>query len=118
MATYGSGVFERELVSEPAAAADLVPDARVHLAQNQPNPFNPSTTITYRLPRPMLVSLVIYDAAGRKVRSLVHERQDAGEQNVRWDGRDESGRQVSSGVYLYELQAGGEVSSRKMSLVR
>jgi photosystem II stability/assembly factor-like uncharacterized protein len=118
VATYGSGVFERPLVSEVSAVAERLPIAQVQLAQNRPNPFNPSTVISYRLPRALLVDLVIYDAAGRRVRTLVHAEQDAGERRVRWDGRDEKGRQVASGMYLYELQAGGEVSRRKMTLVK
>ncbi len=76
-----------------------------------PNPFNPSTTISYSVPENSSVKLDIYDVAGRKVRSLVDESRSAGYHNVVWNGRDENGSQVSSGMYLYRFTAtpiGGE----------
>ncbi len=88
------------------------------LAQNFPNPFNPSTTITYRIPEAALVTLTVYNALGQVVRTLVNAVQLAGRHQVVWDGRDERGREVAAGVYLYRLQAGSFQQTRKMLLVR
>lgn len=88
------------------------------LFQNSPNPFNPATTIRYQLPKPELVTLKIYDVLGREVAVLVNEFQSAGVQTVVWDGRNHYGNVVSSGIYLYQLQAGEYAQSRKMLLVQ
>ena len=91
------------------------------LFQNQPNPFNPSTTIRYSLSAAegsVHAKLVIYDARGHAVRTLVDEVQAAGPQQVMWDGRDDQGRQVGSGVYLYQLVAGRQQINRKMVLLK
>jgi ligand-binding sensor domain-containing protein len=88
------------------------------LEQNYPNPFNPTTTIRYELSKSTQVILNIYDTLGQEVRTLVNERQTAGLKSVVWDGRDAAGQAVSSGVYIYRLQAGESVQTRKMSFVR
>jgi flagellar hook assembly protein FlgD len=91
---------------------------------NYPNPFNPSTTISYLLAENSSVRLEIYDVAGRKVRSLVDESRSAGYHNVVWNGRDQNGSQVSSGVYLYRFTAtpisGGKAftQSGKLALMK
>lgn len=91
---------------------------KVKLGQNTPNPFNPWTTISYELPAPSSVNLVVYDVSGRLVRELIsNEAQGAGSHAVQWYGTDEAGRPVGSGVYLYRLTAGGEVLSRRMVLL-
>lgn len=91
------------------------------LGQNFPNPFNPSTTIEYALPagpasEPVVVT--VYDLRGRIVRKLVDEPQVPGVYRVRWDGRDDAGREVGSGVYLYRIKAGSFESRRKMVLLK
>ncbi|MBM4160894.1 MAG: T9SS type A sorting domain-containing protein [Ignavibacteria bacterium] len=88
------------------------------LEQNYPNPFNPSTTIRYQLPQSASVKLDIYNALGQKVRTLVSEEQKAGFYKVQWDGRDEGGRTVSTGLYIYRIQAGSFVSTQKMLLMK
>jgi outer membrane protein assembly factor BamB len=90
------------------------------LGQNSPNPFNPSTTVSYSVPEgePTPVSLKIYDLRGRLVRTLVDETREAGEYSVIWEGKDASGRMVSSGVYLYRIKAGDFVQTRKMVLLK
>jgi hypothetical protein len=75
------------------------------LYQNYPNPFNPSTTISYALPFNSSIELTIYDIMGSKVKSFVIPSQSAGFQNIVWDGRNENGNLVSSGVYLYRIEA-------------
>jgi len=88
------------------------------LYPNYPNPFNPSTTVRYDLPEQAQVEIAIYNIAGQRVRTLVSGTQSAGRQEVVWDGCDDSGSRVSSGVYLYRMSAGDFVRSRKMMLLK
>ena len=83
-----------------------------------PNPFNPRTTISYGLPHDGHVELTIYDLAGRRVKVLVSEHVSAGEHEAQWHGRDEAGKQVASGVYLYRLRAGEFVETQRVVLVK
>jgi hypothetical protein len=88
------------------------------LEQNHPNPFNPETQIRYALPHATQVKLVLYNILGRKVRTLVDEYQPAGYKTVHWDGKDQDGNEVSSGIYFYRLQAGEYNEIRKMVIVK
>lgn len=103
--------------SEDLVSAELTPK-RFELKQNYPNPFNPTTPITLSLPEDVAVNLQIYDITGRKVRSLVNEQLPAGVHQIAWDGRNDDGAQVSSGVYIYRVQAGKFTQNRKMVLMR
>ena len=87
------------------------------LSQNYPNPFNPFTEIQYQLPQGEKVSLKVYNILGRPVRTLVDAFKEAGVYTVRWDRKDEQGKRVSSGIYLYRFQAGDFVATRKMILM-
>ena len=88
------------------------------LLQNFPNPFNPSTAIQYMLPRADEVELVIYNLLGQEVSRLVHELRDAGTHTVMWDGTNNLGKQVASGVYIYRMVASDFVSVNRMVLLR
>ena len=88
------------------------------LGFNYPNPFNPETTIKYALPQASDVELVVYNALGQTVRTLVAERQVAGRYAFTWDATNDRGHAVSSGIYLYRLRAGEFVNVRKMLLVK
>lgn len=90
----------------------------VLLEPNKPNPFNPSTTIKYALPQEVEVKLLIFDMLGRRVRTLVDQRQPAGRYAITWDGRNEQGEAIASGVYIYQLRVGSFVQTRRMALVR
>ena len=83
-----------------------------------PNPFNPSTTISYDLPNESFVSIVIYDAIGQEIRRLVSEQTAAGRYRVQWDALDTQGRAVGSGVYIAKVEAGSFSSSQKMLLLK
>ena len=89
------------------------------LADNFPNPFNPTTTIKYALPQAADVELTVYNVVGQPVRTLVAEYQSAGRYAVEWDATNDSGHSLSSGMYLYRLQVGGEFHEvKKMLLLR
>jgi hypothetical protein len=88
------------------------------LKQNYPNPFNPSTTISYEINSANHVSLVIYDILGNKVKELVSEMQSAGFYSVTWDGTNDFGNRVNSGIYVYTLRTGQLLDSRKMILMK
>lgn len=102
-------------VDEP----DGVLPTQFALMQNYPNPFNPSTTIQFSLPVMEQVDLTIYDLQGRVVRTLaVQQAYSPGVHTITWNGRDNSDRQVASGIYFAKLQAGQFVATRKMALVK
>jgi flagellar hook assembly protein FlgD len=83
-----------------------------------PNPFNPSTTISYALPKPTEVNFSIFDITGRLISTLRNADQPAGHYSLRWDGRDDSGVLVSTGVYLGRMQAGAYSQTIKMVFLR
>jgi hypothetical protein len=101
-----------------ATASPSIPVARTELMGNAPNPFNPATSIRFNLARRSEVSLKIYDNAGRLVRDLFEGFLDSGPQSVKWNGRDDSGKAVSSGVYHYTFRAGDHTESGKMALLK
>lgn len=89
-----------------------------HLNQNYPNPFNPETIIEYVLPENSQVKLSIYNILGQHIKTLIDEYQKAGYKKITWDGKDKTGRQVSSGVYFYKIKADDFTSSKKMLLLK
>ena len=89
-----------------------------HLAQNYPNPFNHATHIGFILQQLSAVSLQVFNLHGQLVATLVEGIRPAGTYQTAWDGRDAHGQVVSSGVYLYQLQAGGQQVTRKMVLLQ
>ena len=101
---------------QDAAVAAL--PATSALLPNYPNPFNSRTILRYRLVRASAVELVVYDLLGQRVRTIAKGVQPAGEYQIPWDGRDEEGRLVGSGVYLLRLKAGDEVRAGKSVLIR
>jgi hypothetical protein len=103
-------LFETDAVT----AAPLV----TSLHGNYPNPFNPSTTIRYEIGRACPVSLKVFDLKGALVRVLYEGDREAGRYTAMWDGFNESGNQVSSGIYLYRLKARGFENTRKLILLR
>jgi hypothetical protein len=94
-----------------------LPDA-TFLAQNWPNPFNPTTNIRFGIKEPSHISLRIYDAVGRLITVLIDESRPAGQYSTVWDGTSSSGDAAASGVYFYILKAGTFEETRKMVLLR
>ncbi len=106
---------------EPDAPADGSADGAAtgaRLLGAFPNPSNPRTTVAFTLPVPSTVNLAVYDAAGRKVRLLADRRFDAGEGRVVWDGRDDGGAPLSSGIYFVRMVSSGETDTRKVVLLK
>jgi hypothetical protein len=102
-------------IQEPQAG--LIP-SKFALHQSYPNPFNPSTTIRYEVPADSRVQIKVYNTIGQMVATLVDKRMKAGAYEVQWNGRNASGVLVSSGVYLYTMEAAGFRKSRKMILLK
>jgi hypothetical protein len=88
------------------------------LFQNYPNPFNSETTIKYSLRKPGDVNIDIYNIMGKTVKSYSYDNQEPGEYAVNWDGKDQRGDEVASGVYFYQLHIDDEIKSRSMILVK
>jgi hypothetical protein len=88
------------------------------LGNNYPNPFNPTTTITFSIPENSDVLLEVYNSLGEKVRMLVNENYSSGTYSARWNGRDDFGREVNSGVYIYRIVAANFVDSKRMILMK
>jgi len=96
---------------------EAIPDVFA-LHQNYPNPFNPVTTLHYDLPENSFVNITIYDMLGRQIRTLVNQRQEAGFKTAQWNATNNSGKPMSAGVYLYQIQAGEFVQTKKMVLLK
>jgi hypothetical protein len=97
------------------SGAEQIPGSLM-LYPNYPNPFNAGTSIRYYVPERMAVRLAVYDVKGRRVRILRDAVESAGEKRVTWDGTDDFGRGVSSGIYLARLEGEGKVSVQKLLL--
>ena len=113
--------IEEETVEVVETAVETSEASTPHafsLAQNAPNPFNSNTMIRFALPQPSQVELTIYNLLGQPVAVLVQGPSAAGTFSVRWDGRDQAGRAVTSGVYLYQLRADQYTEVRKLLLLR
>lgn len=102
------------VATEPEAAIPI----KFGLHDNYPNPFNPTTTIRYDLPEPSQVHLTIYNQLGQPIRTLVSGEKSAGYQSVVWDGRNNAGQQVGTGIYFYQIRAGEFTQNRKMILLK
>jgi len=121
--TLVAGTHGRSMHSIDLDAVSLVPDDESHARivsafGSHPNPFRSGTTVRFALDRPGRVSISVYDIAGRKVRALTSRERPSGEHEIRWNGRSDDGRAVASGTYFLLLEAGGEVETRKVNVVR
>jgi hypothetical protein len=118
-ASPGLAIMPLQCPSASGVDQTMPPPVLLRLGQNEPNPFNPLTTIRYDLAHPQQVSLRVYDMAGRLVRTLVgNQWHEAGPHAVNWAGRDSDGRIVAAGVYRYSLEGEGFRESRSMLLLK
>ena len=88
------------------------------LAQNFPNPFNPTTTIEYNVPKQSLVKIEIYNMLGQRIRTLIDQNRPAGNYSIMWNAKDDSGANVASGMYFYRMNAGDFSALRKLVLLK
>jgi hypothetical protein len=106
------------LPSGSAIQEEVEPVAVFELMQNHPNPFNPDTRISFSLPAEQNACLMIYNSRGQKVKTLADGVFPRGQTTLVWDGRDDLGKPLSSGIYFYTLQSGAESQKRKMILLK
>jgi hypothetical protein len=113
-------LIKLDFIRAPVAADDEQPPVpyTFRLDQNVPNPFNPSTMISFSLDRAADVSLAVYNILGQRVRVLLDDYRPAGQYEIIWDGKSESKRPVASGIYFYRLVMGDRALARKMVLIR
>jgi len=96
----------------------IVMPEKFTIHQNYPNPFNPVTTLRYDLPEQTHVNIIIYDMLGKQVKTLINQTQDAGYRSIIWDATNAYSKPVSAGVYLYQIQAGEYMQTKKMVLLK
>jgi len=99
------------LISDPAPAD-------FQLSQNFPNPFNPTTTISFQLNNDSRVTLKVFNTLGQEITTLLNRQLTTGNHEVHWDGTDGNGHHVASGIYFYQIQAGDRKAVKKMMLMR
>ncbi|MCP4726601.1 MAG: T9SS type A sorting domain-containing protein [bacterium] len=117
--THGNGAYFRSLLPADGMPPDVVEvPLEYELHQNFPNPFNPTTTISFELSRKEVVSLKIYNILGQEVRSFPEIEYEQGLNNVEWNGLDDRGMAVASGTYIYRIRVNGSMTSKRMTLVR
>lgn len=121
--SFGSHKIEIRDVNDFGPVVGVDPDFEAmplsyKLNQNFPNPFNPETRIYFEIPRSHDVKIIIYNVLGQQVRTLVKENFNAGRHIVNWDGKDNAGNLVSTGVYFYRIQAGDFIASKKMLMMQ
>jgi len=88
------------------------------LFNNHPNPFNPTTTLSYALPKDGLVKISIYDLLGKEIRTLINNKETAGYKSIQWNALNNNGTSVSAGLYLYRIEASNFVKTKKMLLLK
>jgi len=112
-------IGDSEIVSAEVTLEEIiVPVFVTELGGNYPNPFNPETNIRYSLEKAGNVSIEIFNIRGQRVKSLLNAMMNEGEHTVVWDGRDDDGRQVGSGMYLYIMKADGYTAVMRMTLMK
>ncbi|NQU28808.1 MAG: Ig-like domain-containing protein, partial [Candidatus Marinimicrobia bacterium] len=119
---FGSLIFDDlRLVQDGAVAVDIENAQQpqvFNLAQNYPNPFNPTTTINFSLPDPGKVSLSVYDLSGRLVNTIIDSYLPAGNHQVTWNGKNQTGADQASGIYIYQITILNKTLSRQMVLMK
>ena len=116
--TRGGGVFKTQFIPTSVELTQGEFPETFVLEQNYPNPFNPGTSIRYEISRATHVTITVFDALGRTVRTLVDRAISAGAHSTVWNGRDSRGSRVASGLYFYRLEAGDFQQTAKMLLVK
>ena len=113
-----SEIIEVSFVYQGAGSGSNVPILATELGANYPNPFNPTTTISFTLKEAIDVKIDVYNITGQYVKTLINKHLEADNHNIVWNGNDNEGKSVSSGVYYYKMQAGRYTSTKKMILMK
>ncbi len=108
---------EGDIISDVDTYENQIPQ-QFTLAQNYPNPFNPTTIINFSLPKSGFVNLKIYNIIGQEVKTLISKEMNAGNFSVEWNGTNSYGEKLASGIYLYRLESGNLIQSKKMILLK
>jgi len=120
LSSYGNANIRAKIRTDEmmySNAGEVLP-SEFKLYSNHPNPFNPVTTIQYDLPSDGLVNVLVYDMTGRMVKTLVNGLQNSGQNYIKWNGTNDNGEQVSAGLYLYTIQIGEYIETKKMVLLK
>ena len=117
---YASSLFSsiNECVNASTLEIGQLHPSSFKLYQNHPNPFNPATIINYEIPSDAVVTIMIYDMNGKLVKTLLNRKQLAGFRSVTWNAKDEKNKPVAAGIYLYTIEVGSFISTRKMLLMK
>jgi len=115
---YAGNESEAAVIQDVSGVGDSVVPIRTTLLAAYPNPFNPSTKLSFELASPAHARLSIFDAAGRLVTTLVNDQRGAGRHEIVWNGQNVAGQSVASGVYLYRFEAGDVVQTKRMMLLK
>ncbi len=118
VATHGNGVYSRDFVTSVEDDPEIIPE-NYKLMQNYPNPFNPETNISFELPASGKVTVEVFNVLGQKVRTLISDGlYQSGRNLIKFNGKDDLGRSLATGVYIYTFKSGIYKESRKMILLK
>ena len=109
--TFGQGVSVEDMV-------EFVSQIPIKFLKNYPNPFNPTTTISFEIAEKGKTEIIIYNVKGQKVRTLLKENLDSGDHSIVWNGKNDKAKQVSSGQYFYKVSVNGEQKVSKMLMLK
>ena len=115
---FGDDRIDFMPIQNVPADQNIIKTDKVGLLNNYPNPFNPITTITFSIANTMNTEIIIYNIKGKKVRVLVNDKFDAGIHHLVWNGKDDNGKSVASGIYFYKMKSGSYTATRKMILMK
>ena len=118
IATHGNGMYSARFNTNELSINETNIPEKFELAQNYPNPFNPSTQIPFSIKIPGKVQIKVFDLKGREIATLLNDNKPAGSHNVMWKGQDNFGKQMPSGIYIYQIESNGFVKSKKMHLIK
>ena len=118
IATHGNGMYSARFNTNELSINETNIPEKFELAQNYPNPFNPSTQIPFSIKIPGKVQIKVFDLKGREIATLLNDNKPAGFHNVMWKGQDNFGKQMPSGIYIYQIESNGFVKSKKMHLIK
>ena len=110
--------YDLGVTINPTAINDNATINNFVLQQNFPNPFNPSTTIKYSLPKSSNVEVQIFNSIGQRIKTLVNQFQNNGDHTLQWDGNNDSGQKAASGTYIYQINVDGRLQTKKMMLLK